>query len=292
MPSFNDRAAHFLLKRLGFFNRSYKETVFGREFIIPIINGRKTYSSEPWMAEVIAKLFEIAPGAFIDVGVNLGQTLLKVAGLSQEREYLGFEPNPACADYAAQLALANRLPYIVIPAGLGPRTSVLQLQIYRNDDTDPSASLVEGFRENAVGTKTVVTISLDDLPPQLIPDQIAVIKIDVEGGEADVMSAIHPLMESRRPFLVVEILPVYSEDNRVRLERQTRIEGLVRESEYTMFRILRDETEKLERLERISEIGIHGSLSLSDYLFSPCEKVPALAHVFGSSLEERNAADI
>jgi FkbM family methyltransferase len=290
MPSLSDRVAHFVLKKLGLFNRRYKETAFGREFVIPIINGRKTYVSEPWMAEVIAKLFSIAPGAFIDVGVNLGQTLLKVGGLSPEREYLGFEPNPACADYAAQLALVNKLPYIVIPAGLGSRTTVLQLQIYRNEDTDPSASLVEGFRENVVGTKTVVTIALEHLPPKLVPDEIAIIKIDVEGGEADVISAVRPLLETKRPFLLLEILPVYSADNYSRLGNQKDIENTVRESGYTMFRILRDNAENFERLDRIDEIGVHGSLNLSDYLFAPSEKIPALAHVFGSSLSGQERA--
>src|SRR5690606_977830 len=137
--------------------------------------------------DIIQVLMELSPGGFIDVGANLGQTLLKVAALDPARSYVGFEPNPACADYTEELIHANGLAYHLIPAGLGARTRIAQLQMYRNEDTDPSASLVTGFRENAVRRKSVAIVSLENLPAGLIPDPLAIIKIDVEGGEADVM---------------------------------------------------------------------------------------------------------
>ena len=93
MPALRHRIAHFTLRRLGMFDRSYRERIAGRSFVISIINGRKTYASEAWMTEVIRRLFELKSGAFIDVGVNLGQTLLKVAAADPSRAYVGFEPN-------------------------------------------------------------------------------------------------------------------------------------------------------------------------------------------------------
>ncbi len=276
MPPFHQRVAHFVLKRLGFFHRSYRERAFGREFVVPIVNGRKTYISEPWMAELIGRLFKLAPGAFIDVGVNLGQTLLKVAAADPARRYIGFEPNPACADYAAELIRANRLPYTIVPAGLGSRAGVAQLQLYRAEDTDPSASLVEGFRDNLVAAKAVVVLSLAELPGDLVPDEVAIVKIDVEGGEADVIDGIEPLLRNQRPFVLVEILPAYTADNVSRLERQQRIERALAAADYKMFRIRRTAGEAFETIEPISAIGIHGDLALSDYLMAPTERVASL----------------
>jgi len=277
MPALRHRAAHFALKRLGLFNRRYKETAFGREFIVPIINGRKTYVSEHWMADMIRRLFDLAPGAFIDVGVNLGQTLLKVAAIDASRRYIGFEPNPACADYSAELIRANGLPYTLIPAGLGSKGGIAQLQFYRDEDTDPSASLVDGFRDNHIAARAVVVLSLDQLPDDLIPEEVAIVKIDVEGGEADVLEGIKPLLREHRPFVLVEILPAYTSDNLPRIERQQQIERTLSDLGYKMFRIRRDASEQFSTIEAIATIGIHGDLALSDYLMAPKERVPALA---------------
>lgn len=277
MPRLHQRAAHFVLKRLGFFNRSYRERAFGRSFVVPIINGRKTYISEHWMAEMIAHLFEVAPGAFIDVGVNLGQTLLKVAAADPSRRYIGFEPNPACADYSTELIRANQLPYTLIPAGLGSTACVAQLQFYRQEDTDPSASLVAGFRDNRVASKAVVVLSLAELPKELVPDEVAIVKIDVEGGEADVLEGIKPLLRKQRPFVLVEILPAYTADNLSRIERQHQIERTLSEADYKMFRIRRDAAERFRAIEAITTIGIQDDLALSDYLMVPSERMASLA---------------
>ncbi|QTD55991.1 FkbM family methyltransferase [Parasphingorhabdus cellanae] len=280
MPALHNRAAHFILKRLGLFNRSYTEEAFGRHFVVPIINGRKTYISEPWMAEMIARLFKQKKGAFIDVGVNLGQTMLKVAAVDPDRGYVGFEPNPACADYAQALITANHLPYTVIPAGLSVKTDILQLQIYRNEDTDPSASLVEGFRDGAIATKSVVVVGLDDLPDGLIPDDIAIVKIDVEGGEAFVIQGIQSLLEGPRPYVLVEILPAYNKENAPRLAQQKIIEDHLAKANYVMFRIRRNADEALSKIEQIDEIGIHGDLALADYLMVPVEEVDSVKAQF------------
>lgn len=282
MPALRHRAAHFVLKKLGFFNRSYIEEAFGRRFKIPIINGRKSYVHEPWMANLIAGLFKLKQGGFIDVGVNLGQTMLKVAAADPQRAYLGFEPNPACADYAQELAVANNLPYVIIPAGLGVRTSVLQLQMFRDEGTDPSASLVEGFRQGVVGTKPVVVLGVADIPRNMIPDEIAIVKIDVEGGEAEVIEGIMPMLKLKRPYVIVEILPAYNAANVSRIERQKLIEKSLGLVGYAMSRIHPHASQAMVSIEPITEIGIHGDLGLADYLMVPSEDVGKVNSEFAS----------
>jgi FkbM family methyltransferase len=268
VPKLHHRAAHFALRTLGMFDRSYREKVDGRTFVIPIINGRKTYVSEPWMSAVIRHLFERKSGAFVDVGVNLGQTLLKVAAIDPSREYVGFEPNPACVDYAWKLIEKNKLPYTVIPAGVSIDTTLLNLEMFRADDTDPSASIVPNFRANVVSRRPVLVLNPKDLPEGSIPDEIAIVKIDVEGGELFVIEALLPLIEQRRPFLVVEVLPASNAD---RLERQQAVERHLEKLDYRLFRIRRTVDDRFDAFVQIDTIGTHKDLESCDYVFAPRE---------------------
>lgn len=272
MPAFRHRVAHFLLKKTGFFDRKYGERQYGRDFVVPIVNGRKTYISEVWLSELLEKLLPQFPGGFVDVGVNLGQTMLKVQAAEPGRKYIGFEPNPACADYANALIRKNKFDCCVVPAGLGRETGVLMLQMYRSEDTDPSASMVEAFRDKPAEQQPMVVLSWDDVPASVAPEKVAIVKIDVEGGEADVIEGLKGMMTAERPIVLVEILPVYSEDNLPRLERQKRIERVLAELDYRIFRVHKNATEKLSHLEILEEFGIHGDLALSDYLLCPAEK--------------------
>jgi FkbM family methyltransferase len=282
MPRLTDRMAHFALRKLGFFNRSYRERIAGREFIIPIINGRKTYASEPWMGTVIFRLFQIKKGAFIDVGVNLGQTLLKVAATDPDREYLGFEPNPTCVDYVWSLISANRLlGYEVLPAGIANQTTISHLHLFRSEDTDPSASTVPNFRPNVVDKRPIVLINFEGIPKNMIPDEIAVIKIDVEGGELFVIEGLMPLVKRTRPFLIVEVLPAVDSG---RLERQKVLEQHLRTLNYITFRIMRSsDGETFQTFTPIAEIGVPSDLAHCDYVLAPREFADGLVREHSSS---------
>lgn len=259
------------------FNRSYREEIAGRKFVIPIINGRKTYASEEWMVEVLRGLFALRDGAFVDVGVNLGQTMLKVAAIDPDRDYVGFEPNPACVDYAWKLIEANGFSYRVIPAGLSSETGLLELQMFRGEDTDPSASLVPAFRPGVVRTRNVLVFKLSDLPPDIIPADVAVVKIDVEGGELFVIEGLMPLLERTRPFLVVELLPARDDERRA---RQERLEAHLERLNYAIFRMQSDKSGQLTGIHRIDEFGLHDDLALCDYVFAPAEEISRLEQRF------------
>ena len=71
--------------------------VLDQRLVIPVLGGQGLYNldlSEPWMTEVLKNLRPFFKGHFIDVGVNLGQTLLKAHAVFGRHDYIGFEPNP------------------------------------------------------------------------------------------------------------------------------------------------------------------------------------------------------
>lgn len=276
-PPLISRAKHYIQKNLGLFSQSYKQIFFGREFLIPSINGRKAYVSELWMADVITLLLASKIGTFVDVGANLGQTLLKVAAIEPKRPYIGFEPNPTCSDYLFELVRRNNLHHVVIPAGLGSGAGIFNLHMYRHEATDPSASLVEEFRGAPVGTRPVIVVGWKDLPAQLRPQQVAVVKIDVEGGEKEVLEGLIPVLIEQRPAVLLEVLPPHTSRNLSRIERQQEIEAMLLEVGYLIFRINKNKYDGFLGFTRVEEFGIHADLALSDYLLLHCDDANLIA---------------
>ena len=108
--------------------------VYSTKFTIPIIKGiglNNILTTELWMVLLLKKILPITNnGIFIDVGVNIGQTLLKLKAVNANMTYIGFEPNPSAVFYTNELIKANRFENtFLIPVGLNNKTEVLTLNI-------------------------------------------------------------------------------------------------------------------------------------------------------------------
>jgi FkbM family methyltransferase len=260
------------LRRAGL--RGFNGKLLGQRFVIPRVGDTWLDLAEPWMPPLLERLFPLRSGAFVDVGVNLGQTLLVAVALDRGRRYVGFEPNPSCVSYAARLIEANHLANCrLVPAGLSDRTELVALDVF-HEDTDSAASMVQGFRpgQEVRARKDVAVFNPADLPPDVLLSPIGIVKIDVEGAEKEVLSGLAPILRRDRPLVVVEVLPAYSEDNDLRLPRQRSIEQLLGELDY---RILRLSHAPLFAT-RIPEFGVHGDLSQCDYVLAPSELADAV----------------
>jgi FkbM family methyltransferase len=267
------------LKLLRYFNTSETRRVNGKKVIIPVIRGIRAGETEPWMLETIKKLAPVFNGGFVDVGVNTGQTLLKAWSVFEPLQYIGFEPNAVCVNYVKELVEANGIKNVtIIPVGIGNRQQLLKLNYFYNDDIDGTASLVAEFRpEHPVHHFQYVPVFDYEGIKELLPQkENAILKIDVEGGEAEVLEGLKPWIAERHPVILVEILPAYNKENQVRVSRQHRIEALAAELGYGFTRIVKTE---VPSLTRITEIGIHDSLDKSDYLLyhqSVAHRLPEL----------------
>lgn len=233
------------------------------------------------MTELLERLLPLAPGTFVDVGVNVGQTLVKVRSLEPSRRYIGLEPNPVCVFYVNELIRANGFSdCTIVPAGLHTDDGLLMLDLYSTDATDSGASLVPGFRKDQVvhARVPVPVLRFDQLAP-LLPERIGLVKIDVEGAELEVMQTMHERLQRDRPFVLVEVLPVYSADNAQRLCRQKVLEQIVATLGYAIFRVFKTAAGGFAGAQRIGIIGVHGDLQACDYLLAPKE---ALARIEGA----------
>jgi FkbM family methyltransferase len=243
-----------------------------RKIKIPVINevGFASYVdlSEPWMYAILTKLLPHSePNRFfVDVGVNLGQTLLKVKSISPEINYIGFEPNPICVNYLNTLIKVNKFSRTeIFPVGLGNKTSILKLALYSTSEVDSSASVVANFRdqESIVQTMNVPIFQFSDTH---LESEIAFLKIDVEGAELEVIEGMYEKIKQDHPLILMEILPCYNKENSERINRQEKIQDIFRRLNYKILRVIKA-NDKFLGIEEMDEIEIHGDMNLCEYIF-------------------------
>jgi len=230
-------------------------------FTIPMIYGMKVgITSEPWMLDLLAELLPQAPGVFLDVGINLGQTMIKVRAVDPRRVYVGFEPNPACIFYLLQLIERNQWgeQTTILPVGLSNENSVKTLTLFGQSLADPGASVVAGIRGEKPGSRKihVPVFSYAALSPCLPAGRTAVIKIDVEGAELEVLEGLREVIQRDGPVLIFELLPVHSETNLLRWGRQQKILAILRQLEYSLFRIQKTQADHFAGLLPLQEVGV------------------------------------
>lgn len=249
----------------------------GTTIQVPVLQGLgydNLQVTEQWMCSLLKSILaKTRRGTFIDVGVNVGQTLLKLRSIDAEVDYVGFEPNPRCVYYADVLIKANGFRNCrIIPVGLADKNSVLQLNLYSQTDTDSAASLVENFRpDQKIFKKIYVPVSrFDTVDEQLNIPSISIIKIDVEGAELEVLQGLTDTIRKNRPVVIMEILPAYKAENTFRIERQDQIQSIFKGLDYRTFRIIKSGS-RVEKLLPLDQIEVHDNGEWCDYVFAPSE---------------------
>lgn len=243
---------------------------------IPLINGMgydNLHISEIWMCELLKKILPYKPGVFIDVGVNVGQTLMKLRVVDSSKEYIGFEPNPRCVYYSEAVIKENNFKNCkLIPVGLLDKDTVLELNLYSFTDTDQEASLIPGFRpDSRVYSKIYVPVfRFETLSEQLNIGEIGVIKIDVEGAELEVLQSLQNTIREKRPIVLMEILPCYNNENTQRLNRQLQLESILKSSGYRIVRIIKSKDgNSVESFHELKSIGVHSNRDWCEYILIP-----------------------
>jgi FkbM family methyltransferase len=251
---------------------------------IPVLFGQGSQNLallEPGVFGALEKVLALSPGTVFDVGVNVGQTLLKVKALDWHRSYVGFEINPRCCQYVDALIAANRFPECtLVPAGLSDRNGLTTLWLRHNVSFDPAATTICNVCDDAESLRPQYGAICrgDDAVASLNVRSVAVIKIDTEGAELEVLRGLVGTIEKCRPFIICEILPVGDvalAAGQARLQRQNAVQDLLNEWNYVLFRLLADAT-----LQPVADIGIHRDLDLTNYLAIPREQSQTIAQTF------------
>lgn len=262
-----------ILRRTGllkYLNITLRLNQPGGRLRVPLMGtvGFEHFSKEKemWMRSLLNVFYNVTRGAgvFVDVGANIGQTLLKVKAVNRHWEYLGFEPNPNCLRYLQVLINKNGFSNTtLLPFGLSDETRNGNLDLFSASAVDTYASIVPGFRSKVVRSIDIAIINGKEVFENF-KKPVAVLKVDVEGGELEVIRGLKSMIGADQPFIICEVLPVYDASNQVRLGRQLALEKLMDDLNYDKFRVTSE-----GKLIPCREIGIHADLDQVNYLFAP-----------------------
>jgi FkbM family methyltransferase len=243
-----------------------------------------------WKTRAIAAVLRNRNGVLIDVGANVGQTLLDFLAAPVRSTYLGFEPNAICYQHVARLISDNGLGDChLVPAALGERNGVATLYRY-GGDVDSGATTLAGLRPRLEAKGTNISVfRLDDLAGVLPEPEIALIKIDIEGGELDALRGMERTIVRTKPWIMCEVLHRDVSANPEAFSRRNQeLMQLVAGLRYEVLRIVRDQAAStIGELETVTAFpnaawDDRSSPCACDYLFVPKGETEAAREVLCS----------
>jgi FkbM family methyltransferase len=158
-------------------------------------------------ADVLMFLQKLARrGTYIfDVGANIGLMAIPVLKNCPDCTVISFEPSPSSLPYLRRTVFGSGFAdrWIVVEKALADREGELDFTVGR-----PQDSLYEGFRSSGrLPDSRMVKVLVSTLNVEWArlgrPD-VSIIKIDVEGAESLVLEGAADLLNTCRPYLVVE----------------------------------------------------------------------------------------
>ncbi len=277
------RAAQPFLGRIAF---SLRTRARGEAVSIPIIQGtglgmfdQLRRQTEGWKLDLFQALLARYDGIFVDIGVNLGQTLLQLRVVDADRPYVGFEPNPKCIGYVERLAELNGFRHVeLLAVAVGRQCGTMPLHMPDGRSTDSTATLIDDLRPSANHTsQPAAVLSEHQLHGLLAGRKVGIVKIDVEGSELEVLHGLESLLKEQRPAVLCEVL--YADrhaDLDQHHQRQQGLTGLLNELGFAAYRINKSTCGRFVMgLERVyefpREIYSAETAMQCDYLFLPAE---------------------
>lgn len=264
------------------FNFHVKSEIEGKSIVAPLKTGRglESFWRRSWKTEVIARLGKAEDAAFIDIGANLGQTLIDHYLADTETQYIGFEPNPHCVYYLTELIKANSLSrHTILPVGLANEAKIEPLYSRKGNSDDDSATLIEGLRPTwELASQYVPCYRFDDVCRTLELKKISLIKIDVEGFELEVIKGMQETIKNLKPVILCEVLfPDENADHSFNKSRNEQMIQILDDLNYKVLQLIKtpDDLRVIDAklIEGFSnETFSEENRLLCDYLFVPAEE--------------------
>ena len=160
---------------------------------------------EPFVEQALAEL--AAPGTTaIDVGAHIGiETVLLARSVGQSGSVLSVEPDPRNLELLRINCALNELANVtVVPAAASAQAGAVSF--VSDDDSTTSHVDIGGAFETQRGGGTVEAVTLDALVAEHVRGgRVSVIKVDVEGHEAEVLRGAGTVLGAGDTSVVVEI---------------------------------------------------------------------------------------
>lgn len=250
--------------------------LYGKNWQIPIIKnigGSHATLHEEYLFNHYKNILQQAD-TFLDIGANLGQTIIKIKTLKSELNYYAFEPSIFCVNYITNLIQINGLKNIeVFPIGLSNENNVLDF--YITAEHSQGNSIIKGIRKSDKLRKVNIPVfALDAVSHKLQVGKNVVIKIDVEGAEFMVLEGMREFLKVHRPLLVMEFLRISEEDTDYlnaearerRVLNQDKCEAFFEEVSLVKYCLTMD-----GGIELVDKIGFNTDEGRTNYLIAPSD---------------------
>lgn len=263
------------LKLLNYFNFVTNISLNEQNVKIPFINGiglTNFILKAEWLDSLIQGLIPETNGVFIDVGANIGQTLVRVKTIKPDLNYMGFEPNSSCIFYLQELIRVNNYQNCTLH-NCALSTKMQTLILEKSYTEDSRASVVSSLRPDYFKYKeNVLALDFDSYFSNI---QIVFVKIDVEGAELEVIQGMKQSIVKYKPLITCEVLDSHNPSViQFTQNRADKLCELMHSLNYSVVRLqTTDIGGKIIGYEKINKIAIKqwtpASSRENDYLFYP-----------------------
>lgn len=183
--------------------KSYKSKFFRT---IESLNWKNIQSKNIENELLLLQYFLKKDDQFIDVGANLGQYLFVAEGLIPANNIYGFEPHPKLAQRLRQLFPGIHLSQDALSNSSGK--TQFKIPFFDNREIHTRGTLKTEHRETGETRSKLIDVNISTLNNYASEHQlnnIALIKIDVEGAEFDVVAGATDLIKTQQPVMIIEI---------------------------------------------------------------------------------------
>jgi len=138
----------------------------------------------------------------LDIGTNIGYSLLRMASLAPLGQLAGFEPDPVNhAQSVSNMSLNPAMRNLrVFNVGLGDSTMLAEIEV-RTPGNRGANRVAAGDGGNVVISIT----TLDAIFPNLNWDRLTLVKLDVEGYELKALRGAESTLKAFYPILFIEV---------------------------------------------------------------------------------------
>lgn len=243
-----------------------------------------------WKTELVGECLVRRSGTFVDVGANVGQTLMDYLAAPKNASYVGFEPNRWCVNALGDIIAANsRTDCLVVPVGLSSDNTIRKLFLQKGANADSSASIDASLRpDREWDVQFVPCYKFDDIGSDIGISDISLMKIDVEGAELLALQGMKGTLQKSGHWILCEVL---HRDSRVSAsDHQQRVDGLssfLADAGYTVFNVTKSTDERrVAGLAQISDfpnkIWTWDNASECDYMLVPRQDAGVVSRIFGN----------
>ena len=234
-------------------------TLFGEVEIGDFANFSEYHSVRDFLTSAEVSLLREVPlksGVVIDIGANLGLLSVLLAKRNPETIIYAFEPNPSTFRALRQNLIRNRA-YNVLPKEAA--ISDLDGAVAFNADSVNRATA--SITSDLVPNREYVRCErLDSFVRENKIQEIAFLKIDVEGFESAVLEGARHTVQNVRPAVVMfEVCPILAKQNGFDPREPART---LREAGYKLWR-LQKATLRPASVEEVDEVQLENWLAMS-----------------------------